>query len=125
MSIFLRNMEHLRNNSPECLQHKSYITKGLLHLYWCMLPPVRIPISRKHAHIIMTPPPPPPRPPPLKSHFYIVKLNFTGAYAIFAISALIHRLLVLVRSASSTHNLVLSRNINYQNFYLKIFIFWW
>ena len=34
--------------------------------------------SRKHAYIILT---------PLKSHFYIVKLRFTGVYIIFLISA--------------------------------------
>ena len=38
---------------------------------------------------------------PLKSHFYIVKLGFTGVYIIFLISAQKHRLWVLVRTASS------------------------
>ena len=46
---------------------------------------------------------------PLKSHFYIVKLRFTGVYIIFLISAEKHRLWVLIRTASpvltSTHNL--------------------
>ena len=37
---------------------------------------------------------------PLKSHFYIVKLGFTGVYIIFLISAQKHRLWVLVRTAS-------------------------
>ena len=37
---------------------------------------------------------------PLKPHFYIVKLGFTGVYIIFLISALKHRLWVLVRTAS-------------------------
>ena len=37
---------------------------------------------------------------PLKPHFYIVKLGFTGVYIIFLISAQIHRLWVLVRTAS-------------------------
>ena len=40
---------------------------------------------------------------PLKSHFYIVKLGFTGVYIIFLISAQKRRLWVLVRT--STHNL--------------------
>ena len=38
---------------------------------------------------------------PLKSHFYIVKVGFTGVYIIFFISAQKHRLWVLVRTASS------------------------
>ena len=37
---------------------------------------------------------------PLKHHFYIVKLEFTGVYIIFLISAQKHRLWVLVRTAS-------------------------
>ena len=37
---------------------------------------------------------------PLKPHFYIVKLEFTGVYIIFLISAKKHRLWVLVRTAS-------------------------
>ena len=37
---------------------------------------------------------------PLKPHFYIVKLGFTGVYINFLISAQIHRLWVLVRTAS-------------------------
>ena len=37
---------------------------------------------------------------PLKPHFYIVKLEFTGVYIIFLISAQKHRLWVLVRTAS-------------------------
>ena len=37
----------------------------------------------------------------LKPHFYIVKLGFTGVYIIFLISAQKHRLLVLVRTAST------------------------
>ena len=39
-------------------------------------------------------------PPPLKSHFYIVKLEFTGVYIIFLICAWKYRLWVLVRTAS-------------------------
>ena len=35
-------------------------------------------VSRKHAYIMLT---------PLKSHFYIVKLGFTGIYIIVLISA--------------------------------------
>ena len=38
---------------------------------------------------------------PLKPHFYLVKLGFTGVYIIFVISAQIHRLWVLVRTAST------------------------
>ena len=38
---------------------------------------------------------------PLKPHFYIVKLEFTGVYIIFLISAQKHRLWVLVRTASA------------------------
>ena len=38
---------------------------------------------------------------PLKPHFYIIKLGFTGVYIIFLISAQKHRLLLLVRTASS------------------------
>ena len=37
---------------------------------------------------------------PLKPHFHIVKLEFTGVYIIFLISAQKHRLWVLVRTAS-------------------------
>ena len=37
---------------------------------------------------------------PLKPHFYIVKLEFTGVYIIFLISAQNHRLWVPVRTAS-------------------------
>ena len=58
---------------------------------------------------------------PLKSHFYIVKLGFTGVYIIFLIFAQKHRLRVLVRTAS----LCLSRNMkSVRVFYLKIFSFW-
>ena len=45
---------------------------------------------------------------PLKPHFCIVKLGFTGVYIVFLISALKHRLWVLVRTAAvltSTHDL--------------------
>ena len=38
---------------------------------------------------------------PLKPHFYIVKLGFTGVYIIFLILPKIHKLWVLVRTASS------------------------
>ena len=66
---------------------------------------------------------------PLKPHFYIVKLGFTGVYIIYLISAQKHRLWVLVRTASprrltSTYNLCFEQKYEkYQNFYLKIFIF--
>ena len=46
--------------------------------------------SRKHNYIVL----------PLKSHFYIVKLGFTGVYINFLISSQNHRLWVLVRTAS-------------------------
>ena len=68
---------------------------------------------------------------PLKSHFYIVKLGFTGVYIIFLIFPQKHRLWVLVRTASPRRFLrvptiyVLSRNMkNINFFYLKIFLFW-
>ena len=48
--------------------------------------------SRKHTYIILT---------PLNPHSYIVKLGFTEVYIIFLISALKHRLWVLVRTASA------------------------
>ena len=38
---------------------------------------------------------------PLKPRFYIVKLEFTGVYIIFLISAQKHRFWVLVRTASA------------------------
>ena len=38
---------------------------------------------------------------PLKPPFYIIKLEFTGVYIIFLISAKKHRLWVLVRTAST------------------------
>ena len=57
---------------------------------------------------------------PLKSHFYIVKLGFTGVYIIFLISAQKHRLWVLVRTASPSFE---QKYEKYQNFYLKIFTF--
>ena len=44
----------------------------------------------------------------LKTHFYTVKLGFTGVYFIFLISAQTHRLWVIVRGEAvltSTHNL--------------------
>ena len=54
---------------------------------------------------------------PLKPHFYIVKLGFIGLYIIFLISAQKHRLWVLVRTASSTHNLYFEQKYEkYQNF---------
>ena len=69
---------------------------------------------------------------PLKPHFYIVKLGFTGVYVILLISAQKHRLWVLVRTASPRRFkrvptiYVLSRNMKkYQNFYLKIYFFFW
>ena len=38
---------------------------------------------------------------PLKQHFYLVKLGFRGLYIILLISAQKHRLLVLIKTASS------------------------
>ena len=62
---------------------------------------------------------------PLKSHFYIVKLGFTGVYIIFLISAQRHRLWVLVRDGSNEYTIyVLSRNMkNVRIFCLKTFHF--
>ena len=72
--------------------------------------------SRKQAYRILT---------PLNPTLYIVKLEFTGVYIIFLISAQKHRLWVLVRTASSRRFLrvptiyVLSRNIKkYQIFFI-------
>ena len=66
---------------------------------------------------------------PLKTHFYIVKLGFTGVYIIFLISAQNHRLWVLVRTSSRRFSrvptiYVLSRKLkNIRIFYLKVFNF--
>ena len=63
---------------------------------------------------------------PLRPHFYIVKLGFTGVYIIFLISALKHRLWVLVRTAvlTSTHNLCFEQIYEkYQNFSSENFHF--
>ena len=49
-------------------------------------------LIRNHTYIILT---------PLKSHFYAVKLGFTGVYIILLISAQKHRLWVLVRTTSA------------------------
>ena len=61
------------------------------------------------------------------SHFYTVKLGFTGVYIIFLISAQKHRLWVLVSFEAvltSTHNLCFEQKCEkYQNIYLKICIF--
>ena len=59
---------------------------------------------------------------PLQPHFYIVKLGFTGVYIIFLISAQNIAEAVL----TSTHNLCFEPKYGkYQNFYRKIFSFWW
>ena len=72
---------------------------------------VRQTASWKHAYIILT---------PLEPHFYTVKLGFTGVYIIFLISALKHRLWVLVRTAIY----ILSRSKkNITIFHLNIFVF--
>ena len=67
---------------------------------------------------------------PLKTHFYIVKLGFTGVYIIFLISAQKHRMWVLVRTASSrrfltsTHNLCFEQKYEkYQHFFSENFHF--
>ena len=57
---------------------------------------------------------------PLKPHFYIVKLWLTGIYIIFLFSKNIEAVL------TSTHNLCFEQEFEkYQNFYLKIFLFWY
>ena len=69
---------------------------------------------------------------PLKLHFYIVKLGFTGVYIMFSL------FLLKIRDCrysleppsrgvlTSTHNLCFEQKYEkYQNFYLKIFIFFW
>ena len=67
----------------------------------------------------------------LKPRFYIVKLGLTGVYIIFLNSAEKHRLWVLIRTArrdgsNEYHNLYFEQKYEkYQNFYLKMFIFWW
>ena len=56
---------------------------------------------------------------PLISHFYIVKLGFTGVnwYTFFLIFALKHRLWVLIRTASVKHRLwVLIRTASVRRF---------
>ena len=59
---------------------------------------------------------------PLKPQFYIVKLGFTVVYFIFLISAQQHSLGEAV--LTSTHNQRFEQKYEeYQNFYLKIFIF--
>ena len=79
--------------------------------------------SRKHAYIMLT---------PLKPHFYIVKLGFTGVYIIFLISAQNiecgYSLEPPRRGGSNEYpQSMFWAEIwkKYQNFYLKIFIFWW
>ena len=73
-------------------------------------------------------PPPPPPPPPLKPHFYIVKLGFTGVYIISAQN--IDRGYPLEPPSGGGSNeypqfMFEQKCENYQNFYLKIFIFRW
>ena len=66
---------------------------------------------------------------PLKLHFYIVKLEFTGVYIIFLVSAQnidCGYSLELPRRGGSNeyHNLCFEqKHEKYQNFYLKCFIF--
>ena len=61
---------------------------------------------------------------PLKTHFYIVKLGFTGVYIIFLISAQKQKLWVLVRTTSdnegvlmSTHNFCFEQNFEKSDFF--------
>ena len=54
---------------------------------------------------------------PLKPNFYIVKLGFAGVYTFFLISALKHRLWVLVRTASARTD-----NLCFEQKYIRIFI---
>ena len=68
---------------------------------------------------------------PLKPHFHIGKLGFTEVYFIFLISALKHRLCILIRTASaeavltSTHNLCFEQKYEkYQSFLSDFFQFW-
>ena len=62
---------------------------------------------------------------PLKPHFYIVKLEFTGVYIIFLISAQIHRFgYSLEPPRTSTHNLCFEQKCEkYQNFLSENFHF--
>ena len=67
---------------------------------------------------------------PLKSHFYIVKLEFTGVYIIFFLFLLQNRLWLLVRTASShIHTMpyigtyVLSRKVKNMSFLCENFQF--
>ena len=61
---------------------------------------------------------------PLKPQFYIVKLGFRRVYIIFVISVQKHLAEAVL---TSTHKLCFDqRYVKYiENFYLKIFIFWW
>ena len=52
----------------------------------------------------------------IKPHFYTVKLGFSGVYIIFLISAQIHRLWVLVRTASTRRFFIW----NFQFFFLVV-----
>ena len=63
---------------------------------------------------------------PLKSHFYTVKLGFTGVYVIFLISAQKHRLWVLVRTASPEQKYEKYQRFlseNFQFLEMKFFIY--
>ena len=82
----------------QCSQKKNKKKKKKIFFFWSTwlkrvnLPLLQLVSSRKRALYTFD---------PLKSHFYIVKLGFTGVYIIFLISAQIcHRLWVLVRTAS-------------------------
>ena len=57
---------------------------------------------------------------PIQSHFYIVKLGFTGLYIIFLISAQKYRLWIHVRTDS-----VLSRNMKNIRILSENYQFWW
>ena len=55
---------------------------------------------------------------PLKHHFYVVKLEFTGVYIIFLISAQKHRYLVLGEAVLTNTN-----NLCFRNVVMKIIFF--
>ena len=60
---------------------------------------------------------------PLKPHFYMVKLGFTGVYIILLF---LLKNTDAVLTSTGTHNLCFEEKYEiYQNFYLKMFIFWW
>ena len=71
--------------------------------------------SRKHTYIILS---------PRKPHFYIIKLGFIGVYLIFLISDQIHRLWVLVRTASVRRFQRVPTKFEQKYGWYKIFFIW-